>query len=492
MTRAEERLILSGAVEPDKWLAGARARGRAAVLWMGAASLRAGPRATLLARHAGDRARWPAAACRPPAGGADRAAAAGRAGACRRGAPASSCRSRPARRRARRSRPPSLAAARRPRRRAGRPTRAPRARPARVGSATPRLSRYAACPYRWYLERVLRLPEQDPGAAATPPSPGRRPARSTRCVRGSLVARAARGPRLRARPRSRTTTRCGSSRGRHEVELTDERRRRPPRPGRRVRRRAAGRAARRPRPTSTASTVRVALGDGTRRCSTASSTSRLRGRRHRAGRRLQVRRGRADVDLEALVEAVLRRPAADLRARVRCAAGAPGGRGRPPLPRAPGRAGRRALRGRRRASARGARSATRRAACWPASSRSTERPHRALCLDLPRAPRRCARSGMPRASRCVRRCRRRRQHRRPAAPRGPARSSSAFSSAPKQQRAAGQPQPQQQDDDRARRPVGGAVAGEVLDVDGEADRRDDPDHDPGDGARRDPAHPARA
>jgi ATP-dependent exoDNAse (exonuclease V) beta subunit len=62
---------------------------------------------------------------------------------------------------------------------------APAAPPPGVGSLSfSGLSFYAECPYRWYLRRVLQLPEQDPGAdaAAAPPPAGLDP-----LVRGSIV-----------------------------------------------------------------------------------------------------------------------------------------------------------------------------------------------------------------------------------------------------------------------------------------------------------------
>ena len=114
---------------------------------------------------------------------------------------------------------------------------------------------------------------------------------------------------------------------------------------------------------------------------------RPRGRRRRADRRLQVRPRRRRRPRGAR-RGRLRRPAAHLRAR-RAARGRPGRRGRPPVPRAPRRAGRRPLRAGRRRDARRRAARPPRRRCWPAPTR-WPRSRTAGCAPPARGARGCA------------------------------------------------------------------------------------------------------
>jgi RecB family exonuclease len=80
------------------------------------------------------------------------------------------------------------------------------------------LSRYAQCGYRFYLERVLRLPEQEaPAPAAGSPAAGGLEA----LVRGSIAHELLEGLELAA-PELPDDTAIRAQAARHEVELTDE------------------------------------------------------------------------------------------------------------------------------------------------------------------------------------------------------------------------------------------------------------------------------
>ena len=377
----------------------ARARpARRAISWLGAGARRpsraAGERAAGGRRAvARDGARAPRAAERARAAAVDGVASAGAAmPAPARGAAAGAraCRTSAGRRRIDRSCA----------RRAAAPARAP---PRRRGDAAPRrsatraLAEHERCGYRYYLQRVLGLPED------------------RRAARGG-VARA-RGARARhARPRA-----AGAAR----LRAPARRRRRAT-----WRRRARARAARRRRMTARAR-ARCSRGGAQPR------SARARGRRRGGVRREQpfaflgaraaaaqrrprpARRASADgtllivdyksdrvdegEDLAARVERDYAHPARGLRAR-RARRRAPRGRGRALVPATVPRSGRRALRG--RASAReleallAARIAPLRDAAFarqrePARGRCATLPGRAGCAPGAR-PRRCASSRGPR------------------------------------------------------------------------------------------------
>ena len=210
----------------------------------------------------------------------------------------------------------------------------PRPTPQRLSYSS--LGAYARCGYRFYLERVLRLPRvTPPPRTAEPgePAPGARPARA-RLARPP----AARGARLRAprRPRPR-----GRARARRRVggRARRGRGRGHPRARGRLRRLAAVRAAGRRAPPAPRGAVRLRARAPRRRPAgqRLPRRRRARARRRRPDRRLQVRpaRGRrAGRDRRAR----LRDPAGRLRAR-RPARRRPARRGRLLLPRAPRRAG---------------------------------------------------------------------------------------------------------------------------------------------------------
>ena len=242
------------------------------------------------------------------------------------------------------------------------------------------LTRYAACPYRFHLERHLGMREQEPPPHLVDPetpADGLDPR-----VRGSLVHELL--ERL-APGRARSGSRRGA-RARRGVRDRAQRRGRgrPARDGRGVRRERAERAARGGAARAPRALVRVPA-DGRRsareRCRRRAGRG---GRRHRARRRLQVRpRGRRGP--RGARPGVLRRPAPDLRAGVPAGGGA-GGRGRPPLPRARGRAGRPPVRGGRRGRPRArAAIAGRRAAGGRVPGRRRAAP--GAVRDVPRAGR---------------------------------------------------------------------------------------------------------
>ena len=389
MTRAEERLILSGTFDPDKWL-GAPQPAVAPLRWLaprlvtGLEGLaRRGPRGNADARRSrsrrGPRERVAVRVHREPPRAAARAPRADRGGGRRPG------RARAGRRGARRpARPRPLRHARAAapaRLREPRPGWACRARSRRVSQAHPRqrrpprlrrasprargrlpriatpprplpatlsytsLAAYDRCAYRWYLERILRLPRDESGgpamARAERPA-GPIPDGLDALTRGSLAHvlleeldfAAPIGADRRRRPRGRAADggRADRRRRRRSPGARRRVRRRPARgaPRQRDRRPPRARLRRRPRRRQRAAAQR------------RHRRARLRGRRRRARRRLQVRRRRARRRPRGARRGRLRRPAAHLRAR-----GAGRGRrrrrGRPPLPRPPGRAGHRRL-----------------------------------------------------------------------------------------------------------------------------------------------------
>ena len=354
LTRAQERLIVSGGVTVDTWP-------------------QEGPKSPPLAwlgrRAAGRRPARPADDDEPLQ---DVEIAAGASGP-RRAQPARDGRPRAARRvaRAGRGEPAGRGAA----------GPAPAASPSPPAAPEPvrtlsysRLSAWKQCGYRFYLQRVLGLPDEQP---PTPPRPRRR-AFDPR-TRGSLVHAAA-----RARRRGPRADRRGlgdrAQRGRARRRAA---------PGRRLRRLAAGPAhGARSHGASRARLHRRArrhAADGHRRrarrtsAAAGSSSSTTRPTRVDAGHRpRRVRRG------------ALRHPAARLRARRRCAAAPPASRSRTRSSSA--RASRSPrVRGRRRRPP-GAPSCWRSpAGCSPANTRSRRR-RTASCARPARDAARCART----------------------------------------------------------------------------------------------------
>ena len=358
------------------------------------------------------------------------------------------------------------------------PAPSPRGRPRRRRPACRRrlsfsgLSNYAECPYRWYLRRVA-APARDRSRAAEAGDTAAPPTASTR-------SRAA-----------RSSTSCSStSTSRAPAVPADDailRARR--RPRRRARRRASSPTCARSSPRS--STARWPRGCSRRRRVEQGGGLHVRHRRARpAAQRLRRRRWRPRPTAPSLVvdyktNPVARRatstsvversyapPAGPLRARG-AAVRRRGGRGRLPVPRAPGRARRRRASARRRRARASGRCAPRRRAGLHG---------RRVPGDEPPAP-----GAVPHLSGAAgpvlmgcrisaaggrrRRC----ERGRPAAPGGARpRSISALSSAPKRNAHEEIHSHSSSTIDRAGRAVGRAVAGEVLDVDAEADRRDDP------------------
>ena len=230
---------------------------------------------------------------------------------------------------------------------AGGPTvpaaRAPIATPPRPLPATlsyTSLAAYDRCAYRWYLERILRLPRDESGgpamASAERPA-GPIPDGLDALTRGSL-AHVLLEELDFAAPTAPTEEAVREAARLMEAELTDAD----------VIDLQALVAAFADGPLAarlaTAADVRrehgfvVGLGDDSAPLlNGVDRRPRLRGRRRRAGRRLQVRRRRARRRPRGARRGRLRRPAAHLRAR-----GARRGRrrrrGRPSLPRPPGRA----------------------------------------------------------------------------------------------------------------------------------------------------------
>ena len=207
MTRAEERLILSGAARlGDSWPE--PGPGAAPISWI-APALVPGV-AALRPRRAGPR---PRRSCAP----------------CSTARPATCCASRRRCRwrRASSSRSPSTAG-RPPRRRPCARRRSARGAARRAPPATlsySSLSRYAQCPYRFYLERGLGLPEQEPPEhLRDAPTRERRrtaPALDLR-VRGTLVHELLEGLDLRAPRRPCPTPRRSARWPRaHEAEVSD-------------------------------------------------------------------------------------------------------------------------------------------------------------------------------------------------------------------------------------------------------------------------------
>ena len=371
MTRARELLILSGGTDTAKWPA-PRAR-RPADRLDRAARCSASPRAGAIA----ERATGTAARARV-------ARAAQHAGDAR--APRTAAAPAP---RARRGAPRHRAA----RRAEGRPAAPARPRRRRSGSRYSQLTDYASCGYRFYLRaRASAAADVDAAAARASSRSRPSPASSTRALRGSLVHRAARGPRLRppraarrrhgprarrragrrARADARSTTSARSSRRSPRSPLCARlaaARRVTPRGRLRVRARARRRRPARPR---------------------LRRRARARGRRHAPGRRLQdrpPRRGRRP--RPSYIDAQLRDPAARLRAR-RAAGRRAARRGRLLPARAPRRAGHR----RRSRAARRARARRRAAARSPTASSTHALPgHRrartASCAATAPAARRC-------------------------------------------------------------------------------------------------------
>ena len=202
MTRARERLILSGGVDCERWPE--PRPGGPPIDWI-ARALTGDPRRVFTAPETRRRARagrtgrraCAARSTRPRRSTVLPRAALAPAGRPRAGAPATALPDAPA----------VLPAA---------PAR-PRPAPQRLSYSS--LGAYARCGYRFYLRRVLRLPRGRRRRHA-PEAPARAGARRRR-VRGSIVHRAARGARLRPPGRAGPAVvvelagECG-------VELTDD------------------------------------------------------------------------------------------------------------------------------------------------------------------------------------------------------------------------------------------------------------------------------
>ena len=193
-----------------------------------------------------------------------------------------------------RARPAASARARPARRCPTRPasstSRSARPRPAPQRLSYSSLGAYARCGYRFYLERVLRLPRVTPPPRAA--EAGERRRRSTRACAarsstGCSRSSTSRGRRARARRDPRARRHVGDRARRAES-------RGHPRARRRLRRLAAVRAAGRRAPPPARGAVRVRARARRRRPARQRlpRRRRARGRRRRPDRRLQVRPAR--------------------------------------------------------------------------------------------------------------------------------------------------------------------------------------------------------
>ena len=307
MTRARERLILSGGTDCEKWPE---------------------PRPGRRAARTGSPAPWPATRrarrSRPTERRAERSSAPGTAASprvrCRLNVPATlppdalAHRAALAQRRARH--PPAGRAEVMPA-----PPVRPRPAPQRLSYSS--LQDYARCGYRFYLQRVLGLPPEEP-----PPLPrrtdepaaealGRRACAarsSTRCWRSSTSPRPPRPAPDRVRAAGRRLGRRGHA----------GRRRGRRRAGRRLRRLAAVRPPRRRPPRPPRGRLRLRAGARGRRPAgqRLRRRARRRGRRRRARRRLQERPARTAPTRRRSSSATTPSSAPSTRSP-RCADGAP-------------------------------------------------------------------------------------------------------------------------------------------------------------------------